>query len=958
MRGNMVFYISLFFIVLTLLAINPVIFNNLTTKQELVFEYYMSDPVGDDKGYGNITYPTNSVFQPGVFDLIGFGITHIGSTLYLVFDLNNLGDNPWNGPNNFSLQYIQVYILTTNTSLPVANTTYGLNILVSPGWNYAVLITPGWDTNPVPEGQLPAIYDASGNLIAIEDHVNYDIYAVNNTIVVSINDNLLCDVDNYTDWNIVVAVAGYDGYASYKVRGVVAGSPTEWEFGGGDPDAINAGIQPLVIDLLAPTPNDQYSMLSSYNVSMGEMAVVRGIRVSEMNYVTTTLPITTTTTTTTTTPTGEIVFSMNDPVGDDKGPGTYTYPTNDVFQPGVFDLTGFKVVDQGDTVAFYIYVDNLGDNPWNGPNGFCLQYPQIYILADPNMPVNNTSFGAHVYIDPGWQIALLLAPGWDTAPVPEGQLAALYYYNGTVIPQGDGFKVYAIEDENAIVAVISKNLLINTENIMYWKFTVLLTSYDGYAPYKIRGVIAGNSTEWEFGGGDQDAINAGVEPLVIDLLAPTPSDQYQMLTSYNISTREYAHVEMYSNITTTTTSTTTTTTTTTTTVTTITTTTTTSTITTTTTSITTTTTTTTSPVKPPKKIFSISDPVGDDKGYSSLTYPTNNVFQPGVFDLTNFTVLGNESYITLEFTFRNLGDNPWKGPNGFSLQYIQVYILTTDKTLPVNHTTFGLNVVVGNGWNYAVLVVPGWTNVLAPVPRGQLSAIYSADGRVLGFEGRGDIIDAYIVDNNTIAVSISKSVLMDTGNINKWVFTVAVAGYDGYAPFRVRSVVAGESTEWNFGGGDPDAVNAGIQPLIIDLLAPTPSDQYRMLSSYNVGKGELATIYGVNASTGEIAYPPTTTSPTTTTTTTTATTTTTTSSPTTTTTITTKPSKTITTTTTTTSTTTTTTSSTTKPTIPTTTTGAARPYSGLVYVAYGSIIAGVVIAGIVLWKILAARKKS
>ena len=39
------------------------------------------------------------------------------------------------------------------------------------------------------------------------------------------------------------------------------------------------------------------------------------------------------------------VFEMTDPTGDDNGPGTYVYPTNDVFKPGVFDLTKFRVID-------------------------------------------------------------------------------------------------------------------------------------------------------------------------------------------------------------------------------------------------------------------------------------------------------------------------------------------------------------------------------------------------------------------------------------------------------------------------------------------------------------------------------------------------------------------------------------------------------------------------------------
>jgi carbohydrate-binding DOMON domain-containing protein len=36
-------------------------------------------------------------------------------------------------------------------------------------------------------------------------------------------------------------------------------------------------------------------------------------------------------------PAGTVV--LTDPTGDDDGPGTYTYPTDAVYEPGSFDLT-------------------------------------------------------------------------------------------------------------------------------------------------------------------------------------------------------------------------------------------------------------------------------------------------------------------------------------------------------------------------------------------------------------------------------------------------------------------------------------------------------------------------------------------------------------------------------------------------------------------------------------------
>ena len=39
--------------------------------------------------------------------------------------------------------------------------------------------------------------------------------------------------------------------------------------------------------------------------------------------------------------------TLTDPKGDDKGPGTYVYPTDPVYKPGSFDLTELTIEDTG-----------------------------------------------------------------------------------------------------------------------------------------------------------------------------------------------------------------------------------------------------------------------------------------------------------------------------------------------------------------------------------------------------------------------------------------------------------------------------------------------------------------------------------------------------------------------------------------------------------------------------------
>jgi len=250
----------------------------------------------------------------------------------------------------------------------------------------------------------------------------------------------------------------------------------------------------------------------------------------------------------------------------------------------------------------------------------------------------------------------------------------------------------------------------------------------------------------------------------------------------------------------------------------------------------------------------IPDPVGDDKGTGSIVYPTNSsLFQPGVFDLTEFAVGVDSEYVYFNLTFRNLGGNPWNGANGFSLQYIHIYVLTSNEELPRAYYTYGLNVSILHGWNYAVLLTGSWKGegeaVDKAVPEGERSAVYNAYGHVLAIDTEPEKL-AVSADSetNTITARVKKTLLSDVDNIDKWTVVVAVAGYDGPAPYRVRPVKAGDPDEWNFGGGDPEAVQSGVQPLVIDLLAYTASEQYDMLRSYKTQYGVKASVYGVKLS--------------------------------------------------------------------------------------------------------------
>lgn len=227
-------------------------------------------------------------------------------------------------------------------------------------------------------------------------------------------------------------------------------------------------------------------------------------------------------------PGANVIAEFTDPEKDDKGAGTYVYPLNKVFVPGVFDLLKFSVLDAGDKYILTFEVKELGGNPWGGPNGFSMQFFHIYLDTDGTPDSGNfTTFGLWVNIDPeyAWEVTLLIGPGWSGSN-------NVIYPNGT--NTANAMSIY-VEQPNKIVAEVPKKLIPAIKEPSEWGWVVVLTSWDGYGTNNIRSFSI-DPTEWNFGVGPQHAIGvaAGVIPRLVDLLAPTPELQYTQLSSYKV----------------------------------------------------------------------------------------------------------------------------------------------------------------------------------------------------------------------------------------------------------------------------------------------------------------------------------------------------------------------------------------------------------------------------------------
>lgn len=243
------------------------------------------------------------------------------------------------------------------------------------------------------------------------------------------------------------------------------------------------------------------------------------------------------------------------------------------------------------------------------------------------------------------------------------------------------------------------------------------------------------------------------------------------------------------------------------------------------------------PVELGEVIFTYSDPEGDDYGPGTYVYPTNEVFVEGHLDLLNFTVSKIDNDIMFRFRFKTLGGNPWNGPNGFSLQFIHMYIDTDHVEGSGRTDTLGprVNVTSEDAWEMALLIGPGWAG-----SNDLIFANGTKKTELMTIEAEGE---------DTIVAKISSSIIGEPEE--EWGYVVLVVGWDGYGENNMRAVGV-EAEDYTAGGGDPDAVSEGVNPLVFDMLVPPGKNQTEVLSSYSVADKTYATVYAVRATPEEV----------------------------------------------------------------------------------------------------------
>ncbi|NLB72174.1 MAG: glycoside hydrolase [Chloroflexi bacterium] len=224
------------------------------------------------------------------------------------------------------------------------------------------------------------------------------------------------------------------------------------------------------------------------------------------------------------------LLRIEDPEGDDFGPGFYTYPTDGVFKAGDFDLTFFELSSDGDNLYFTFGVKAEITNGWSSPSGFSVQTFDVYIDKDPG-----AATGARMLM-PGRNAALAAENGWDVALWIEGWSPQVVVLDADGLPVNyteatSAMKVYVDNSQNAVVASVPANFLVDGDPAT-WAFAVALLGQEGYPAagvWRVRDVNE-NAEAYRFGGAPDDNNHTRI----IDLLLPAGAElsQQDVLNTY------------------------------------------------------------------------------------------------------------------------------------------------------------------------------------------------------------------------------------------------------------------------------------------------------------------------------------------------------------------------------------------------------------------------------------------
>lgn len=241
--------------------------------------------------------------------------------------------------------------------------------------------------------------------------------------------------------------------------------------------------------------------------------------------------------------------AIQDVQGDDHGPGSYTYPTDNVFLPQVFDIDTFQVAFNEKYILFEFTFLGPITNPWGSAVDMSLQTLDVYIDLDPG-----ASTGSRVLL-PGRNLGLEEGYGWDIAIWAEGWYPEILQPDpdtGEPVKLNREFKILVDPAANKITLRVPRDIF--GESLPQdWALAAMVLSQEGFPSlgvWRVRDVKTSGG-QWALGGAPDgnnhtrviDMVwSAGAEISQEDMLGNvTPSQKGQS----ELSLEDYALISLF-----------------------------------------------------------------------------------------------------------------------------------------------------------------------------------------------------------------------------------------------------------------------------------------------------------------------------------------------------------------------------------------------------------------------------
>jgi len=226
----------------------------------------------------------------------------------------------------------------------------------------------------------------------------------------------------------------------------------------------------------------------------------------------------------------------------------------------------------------------------------------------------------------------------------------------------------------------------------------------------------------------------------------------------------------------------------------------------------------------------IPDPTGDDDGPGTYLYPTDAVYKPGSFDITEFQVVPSGDQVEFRVSVKSRIEDPWDsaawGGNGFSVQMAFVHIDT-------DHAK-GSGVTLGlPGTNVRFAEEEAWDRVVIVSPQGAARVNSEVGQKCPQWKDRIVVPEITRASGKTLIAIVDAKALGGPPQAG-WGYQVLMQSNEGFpakTDLLTRKVNEFEG-QHRFGGGS-DFDN---DPQVIDILVPPGGDakakQHEILSKW------------------------------------------------------------------------------------------------------------------------------